>query len=147
MCIRDRVVSTEAVTGVRVMTAKARRRPSASTTVPARVLTPLRVPVLARISPAASAAPDPEPYRLPRVPVNPATGRPVSTGRRAGCCSEAARESSRTRTAGGIALRGFRPLPSLRTTSAIGTPSLVSSWVTAAAAPSKPAGWWAARAA
>ncbi len=131
---------------VRVITANESSLPSASTTVPAKVLTPLRLPVLARTTPAASPAPEPAPKRLPSVPVNPAIGRPVSTGRSSGCSGEAASASSFTRTAGGIALPGWRPLPSLSTTPVNGTPRAARVWVTAAAAPWKLAGLWAASA-
>ncbi len=72
-----------------VMKAKASSRPSASTTVPARVLTPVRVPVLAWTSRRAGGSPGPRGVRAManrslRVPVKPATGRPVRTGRSSG---------------------------------------------------------------
>ena len=61
------------------MKAKASSRPSASTTVPARVETPMSVPVLARTNPAAGRVSG-STKRSAKVPVSPAMGRPSTTG-------------------------------------------------------------------
>src|SRR2546430_1865549 len=63
--------------------ANASSRPSASTTRPASVVVPLRLPVLARTTPApALSGPA---YRLASVPDQAATGMPVYTGHRFAC--------------------------------------------------------------
>src|SRR5262249_35510582 len=63
------------------ITANTRVRPSASTTMPAIALRPLRVPVFARTWPAADAPVVAFRYRSRRVPEYPPTGRPATSTR------------------------------------------------------------------
>ena len=104
------------------MNAKASSRPSASTTMPARALTPVRVPVLARTTPAPGAR------RAVVEPVRERAGE--AADRQAGEHRRAARGGSTrrpwraavARVCGGIRSARARPLPSYSRTPATGTP-------------------------
>src|SRR6516165_1894110 len=122
------------------MNANASSRPLASLTIPARLTTCVRLPVLACTVPSAAGPKLPNTL-WPRasVPEKPATGIPVTAARSAAWRPSPASRTSRASASGEIRSSGERPLPSTRWMP-LPTPSRAAVAVTAAAAPANEAG-------
>ena len=116
--------------------------------MPARLLVPRRVPVLARTCPRAAGVVSAKRYSSD--PVKPATGSPVSTGRSVGWSADAAALSTPSRVSGGSTLSRDSPLPSYQSAPPTGTSSSVRACRTPVTPPSNDPSptvasptWWA----